>query len=83
MRAVVDEIFVSFIGDDDQIAVLRKLRDRFCFFGSEHNTARVLWRVVVDRFRSLGGVARQCFLKTFFASFVRRYENAAALAVSN
>ena len=49
MLAIVDQIFVCFVSDDDEIAFLCERGNGFRFFRCEDDAARVLWRVVVDR----------------------------------
>src|SRR5688572_398446 len=82
MCSIVNQIFIRFISDYDQIAILCKRRYSFCFFRCEDDACRVLWSVVVDSLRVFSCVTRERFLKTFGTGFERRHENAADLAVS-
>src|SRR5688500_20064748 len=83
MCSIVNQIFIRFISDYDQLPILCKRRYSFCFFRCEDDACRVLWSVVVDSLRAFSGVTRERFLKTFGTGFERRHENAAALAVRN
>ncbi len=47
--AVVDEVFVGFVGDHNQVTLPRETRDRFGFGVREHNARRILRRVVINR----------------------------------
>ena len=48
MFSIVNQIFVSFIRNDDQIAFDRKRGDLFRLGASKDDTAGILRRVVVD-----------------------------------
>src|SRR5205085_3931370 len=79
--AFVDEVFVSLVCDDDEVALLREARDLFSLLAREDYARRVLRRVAVDSARPLRRVARERLREAFAPSLFRRDEDGRALAV--
>ena len=78
MLAVVDEVFVSLVGDDDEVALLREARDLLGLLAREDDAGRVLRRVVVDGARPRGRVARERLAEALAARLVGRDEDGLA-----
>ena len=77
-------IIVNTLGRNDiigEIAILCEHRNGFRFLTREDYAGRVLWCVVVDRFCSLGRVARERLLESQLASFTRGHHHTATLAM--
>ena len=54
MLAVVNEIFIRFVSNNYQVAILSELSDSLCFVRREDDSTRILRSVVIDGSCSLG-----------------------------
>src|SRR5437588_5485558 len=81
MLAFVDQIFVSLVCEDDDVALLREARDLLGLLAREDDAVRVLRRVEVDGARALCRVASKRLDEASFACLGGGDENGRALAV--
>src|SRR5258708_7942793 len=83
MLAIIDDIFIGFVGDHDQVTVDGKTRDCFDFRPSAHDPRRIYGCVEIDGAGLFGCIASQRFAESIGASFAGRYEHEPALTVSD
>ena len=72
MFAFINDVFVCFVGDDQEIALDRERCDLVCFFAGEDNSGRVRRRVEVNRTRVSGSVTSKGRTESLGTSFIRR-----------
>ena len=56
MLTFVNQIFISFISDDDQVSLFCETRNGARFFARKDDASRILRSVVVDGPGAIGGV---------------------------
>ena len=83
MIAFVQEILISLISDNDQIAFFREVCNFVRFLTSENNAGRILWSVVVNRACTTRCVASECLLLAFAACFACWHESSPSQAVGD
>ena len=83
MLAFIDDVFISFISNHNQVLLNRKTSNFFNFGSREYHAGRIRRTVEIDRARFFSDVAMEGLAETFAARFFGRHQHDPSLTMRN